>query len=297
MNNTLLKKALAKINERRLFAEDRARENLEIAFKNEVFKQNYKMQKEEEIEIAKKEAFNIHASYEKLNNLKNEQEFLLKNLGLNGTDIKPNYECKLCNDTGFIKGKTCECLKKEVNKQLFSYSGFTHKLATFEDSKINNLAYDLMKKWCESIPSKINVLISGHTGTGKTYLTECIASRLMQQNRIVLFTTAFNLNNSLLNYHISFDSKRNDIIEPFLTSEVLIIDDLGSEPMLKNVTKEYLYLVISERMQNNLPTIITTNLELGEILATYGERIFSRLVHKKTTLCLNLEGEDLRLKK
>jgi DNA replication protein DnaC len=61
--------------------------------------------------------------------------------------------------------------------------------------------------------------------------------------------------------------------------------------------KEYLYLILNERMLNNLSTIITTNLEPGEILTNYGERIFSRLVNKKTSICINLDGEDLRLKK
>ena len=40
---------------------------------------------------------------------------------------------------------------------------------------------------------KINVLICGGTGTGKTFLTQCVASKLMEQNKVVLFTTAFNL--------------------------------------------------------------------------------------------------------
>ena len=119
----------------------------------------------------------------------------------------------------------------------------------------------------------------------------------MERSRVVLFTTAFNLNNSLLNYHVTFDSKRQDIIAPYLDTEVLIIDDLGTEPILKNVTKEYLYLIINERMLNHLPTILTTNLEMQDILVNYGERIFSRLVNKKTSIALNLDGEDLRLKK
>lgn len=297
MNNKILKKAMAIIDERRQFADDRARKFLQIALKDEEFNVLYKKQKAEEIELARKEAYGETANYHVIEDLKHKQEFILNKLGLNGTDIYPNYECKDCSDTGYQHGKPCVCLKKEINKQLFAYSGFTEKLACFSDSTVNHPAFDLMQKWCDTKSNKINVLISGHTGTGKTFLTQCIASRLMERNRVVLFTTAFNLNNSLLNYHISFDAKRNEIIDPFLTSEVLIIDDLGTEPMLKNVTKEYLYLIINERMLNHLPTVITTNLELQDILTTYGERIFSRLVNKKTSIAINLEGEDLRLKK
>lgn len=296
MNRTLLKKAEQKIAERRISADDRARKNLEIALSDKEFKKLYVQQKEEEMEIAKKLAFGETVDYKKLDLIKKIQEALLNAHNLNAIDIKPNYECKFCGDTGYIKGVPCECLKREINKELLEFSGFSHKLATFEQDTSNHSAYNLMQKWCDTNSNKINIVISGHTGTGKTFLTECIASRLMERSRVVLFTTAFNLNNSMLNYHISFDSKRSEIISPYLESEVLIIDDLGTEPMLKNVTKEYLYLILSERMLAGKATIITTNLELGDILTTYGERIFSRLVNKKTSICINIDGDDLRLK-
>lgn len=297
MNRTLLKKAQSVIDKRRQFADERARENLLIALKNEEFKKLYTKQKELEIELARKDAYGEKVDYSQINKIIEQQEHLLKNKNLNGTDIRPNYECKLCGDTGYIKGDPCTCLKQEINKVLLSFSGFTHKLATFEENTMNHPAYPLMQKWCDTQSNKLNIFIYGHTGTGKTFLTECIADRLIKNSRVTLFVTAFNLNNALLNYHISFDANRNDIIDPFLTTEVLIIDDLGSEPQLKNVTKEYLYLIINERMLNNLPTIVTTNLEPGEILTNYGERIFSRLINKKTSIAINLDGEDLRLKK
>lgn len=296
MNNTLLKKAEKRIAEKRISADDRARKNLEIAYTNPEFKELYNQKREEEIQIAQKLAFDEKVDYSKLKKITAKQEDVLKKVGLNGIDIKPNYECKLCDDTGYIHGHPCECLKKEINKELMAFSGFTHKLSTFEENTTSHPAYPLMQKWCDTKSNKINIVISGHTGTGKTFLTECIASRLMEKSRVVLFTTAFNLNNSMLNYHISFDAKRSEIIDPYLTTEVLIIDDLGTEPMLKNVTKEYLYLILNERMLSNLPTIITTNLEMPDILTTYGERIFSRLVNKKTSICINIDGEDLRLK-
>ena len=154
-----------------------------------------------------------------------------------------------------------------------------------------------MQKWCDVKNDKTNILICGHTGTGKTFLTECIADRLMQKNRLVLFTTAFNLNNAMFNYHISLDANRDEIIKPYMDSEVLIIDDLGTEPLKKNVTQEYLYLILNERMLSHKSTIITTNLMPKDIMETYGERLASRLFNKKTSIMINLEGDDLRLKK
>ena len=297
MNDKILKKAMSRIDSRRQYAEDRARDNLIIAYKNAEFKNIYNNLRELEIETARKEAYGEPVNKKEILLLSQKLEFCLKNIGLNGTDISPNYECKYCNDTGYVKGHLCECLKKEINKELMAYSGFTHQLATFDDDEYNNPAFALMQKWCNIKNDKINILICGHTGTGKTFLTECIASRLMQKGKLVLFTTAFNLNNSMFNYHISLDPNRDDIINPYIESEVLIIDDLGSEPLKKNVTQEYLYLILNERMLNHKQTIITTNLMPKDILETYGERIFSRLVNKKTSIMVNLESEDLRLKK
>ncbi|MBE7082376.1 MAG: hypothetical protein E7378_01665 [Clostridiales bacterium] len=297
MNNKILDKAMARITARRIFAEEQANRFLQQAYQNQEFKELYKQQKEQEIELARKEAYGETVDYSILEELHHKQEFVLNKLGLNGTDLTPNYECVYCHDTGYVKGAPCACLKKEINKELMEYSGFSHRLATFEDNKYDHPAFDLMQKWCNTKSTKINVLISGHTGTGKTFLTECIASELMSKNGLVLFTTAFNLNNKMLNYHISFEAGRDEIIKPFLDCEYLIIDDLGTEPMLKNVTKEYLYLIINERMLAGKPIIITTNLDMNDILVTYGERIFSRLVNKKTSIAICLEGEDLRLKK
>lgn len=297
MNEKILKKALLRIDEKRQYAEEKAKNNLLLAYKNPEFKKLYNTKRELEIEIARREVYGEPVNRKELTLLSQKLEFCLKDMDLNGTDILPNYECKDCSDTGYINGKPCDCLKAEINKELLNFSGFTHKLATFEDNNYNSPAYDLMKKWCDVKSDKTNILICGHTGTGKTFLTECIASRLIEKYKLVLFTTAFNLNNSMLNYHISFDSNRENIIKPYLETDVLIIDDLGSEPMLKNVTQEYLYLILNERMLAKKSTIITTNLMPKDILNTYGERIFSRLSNKKVSIMINLESDDLRLKK
>lgn len=295
MNSKILAKAEARITVKRQLAEEIANKNLLKVYKDEDFKNLYQKQKELEIDLAKKDAYGEKVDYSVISNIKKEQEFILKKYNFTLKDIYPNYSCKKCQDNGYVVGELCDCLKQEINKELFAYSGFSKKLVTFNDNKISHPAFNLMEKWCDVKTEKINVLISGGTGTGKTFLTECVASKLMDNNKTVLFTTAFNLNNAMLNYHISFDSNRNQILEPFLTCEVLIIDDLGTEPMLKNVTKEYLYYIVNERMLNSLSTIITTNLNIKDIMDTYGERVMSRLSNKKTSIMINLVNDDMRL--
>ena len=124
---------------------------------------------------------------------------------------------------------------------------------------------------------------------------ECMADNLIKNENIVFWTSAFNLNQLLLKYHTTFDETKLDYISNLLDADYLFIDDLGTEPILKNVTVEGLYNIISERVENNKKTIISTNLNPDEIQQTYGERIFSRLLNKSNSLCINIENKDLRL--
>ena len=226
MNGAILRKALARIDAKRQLANEEARNNLLKAYENLDFKDVYEELRSEEKEVAKREAYGEVVDYNRLSYLKDKQNHVLKTIGLKEEDIYPNYSCKKCGDTGYVKGEVCDCLKREITKELFEYSGFTKKLATFEQSKYNAPTVEFMKKWCNAKTDRKTVLIYGHTGTGKTFLTECIASKLMAKNKVVFFTTAFALNNAMLNYHISFDAQREEILKPYTTSEVLIIDDL-----------------------------------------------------------------------
>ena len=114
MNDKILKKATSKITERRQHANDRARENLLKAYTAPEFKELYNAQRETEIELARRHAYNEDFSKEqaKLAEISLKQEFCLRALGLNSTDLYPNYECKDCNDTGYKMGHMCDCLKK-----------------------------------------------------------------------------------------------------------------------------------------------------------------------------------------
>ena len=104
----------------------------------------------------------------------------------------------------------------------------------------------------------------------------------------------------IADFRISYGSCRCGCLHAYLKNcnvncDVLFLDDLGSENKIKNVTNEYLYLVLNERMLNHKKTVITTNLNLAQIQDVYGERIFSRLMHKKHSLKIKMEGKDLRV--
>ncbi len=305
----IISKAKNIIKQKRQKAESDSAKVFDDAMQNVSFATNAKNITNLEIEIAKKEFSNQDTSAESelLDVLKKERKSILKKLGLKEEDFLPKYSCKKCNDTGIYKDKFCNCLNQEINNLLTQDLGLNiDKSHTFKscDKKFleeNGLSesYNNMSKWVEKFPTSKykNFVFVGPAGGGKTYLTECIANALIEKQIVVNFVTAFNLNNLMLKYHTTFDETKNNILEGYINCPLLIIDDLGTEPILKNVTKEYLYLILNERIINDRCTIVTTNLSPDGLIDRYNERIFSRLFNKQNSLKINFSNQDLRLKK
>lgn len=291
--------------------EKQASENLARANSNSAYGQLDALERQLVLEISKKKTKDesFKNLKQNLETIRQEKKKVLEKLGLKMEDLKPNYKCKICSDTGFVAGKPCECYKKRKNKELIKAFGLSiDKNCSFDcfDTKICKNAKQaenlqklakILEKWAENYPNnqKNNIILLGKTGVGKTYLSSCLANELIKRDRVVCFVSAFYMNESFLKYHTSFDANKSSWIEPFIESDVLFIDDLGTEPVLKNVTKNYLYLVLSERERFNRPVIITTNLTLLDLNNRYDERICSRLFNKRNANLFLIDGDDLRL--
>lgn len=304
LNSKLIKDAQKVIDHNRKTAEAKAEQVLQKALANDEFKNNFLAIKEAEFENARCEAYGEKQKYNTEILYKLQQD-ILKKLNLKNTDLQPNYVCKNCNDTGYSNGEMCGCLKSVINKKLFEKSGFNKTLNTFENTNCDifdnkdkaQTLYNSMQKWCNKQNPYNIIVLCGKAGVGKTHLMECMASSLIANDHIVYFVSAFNMNQALLKYHTTFDETKAYSLEDLLEPEYLFIDDLGTEPIFKNVTVEGLYNIISDRLSNNKKTIISTNLGLADIERVYGERIFSRIVNQKVSLCFNIQNSDLRLKK
>jgi len=109
-----------------------------------------------------------------------------------------------------------------------------------------------------------------------------------------MFLTAFEAVERMLKYHTTFDATKFSYLAPMLDCDVLIIDDLGSESMFKNVTVEYFFHVINERRLANKTTVITSNLTVDEIGIRYGERTASRLFDKSACYTAEFNFADSR---
>ncbi len=223
----------------------------------------------------------------------------------NFSSIFPQYSCKHCEDNGYIDGKMCDCLKKEITNILIEQSGFG-KLEKFEDSNFSKFQnqeemkklYTLMQNWCnQNPPTKTLIYLSGGTGVGKTHLVKCMANALIENSKVVNLVTAFSMNQDLVKAFTSFDNDlREQTLQKYLDCEYLFIDDLGTEIKQKGISVNMLYLILNERKMRGLSTIITSNLNINDVRDQYDERISSRIIDKTTSICIRLNGEDLRLK-
>lgn len=234
-------------------------------------------------------------------NLKKEYEKRLKELKIGS--IEPLYSCKKCKDVGVTENGYCECLIDEVNKILKKESGFLEleefdkaNFNLFEDKKMMKTLYSKMQKWCLSDFDKTIILLSGNTGVGKTHLTKCMANELIKRHKLVLLTTSFSMHQDFMKSYSTRDlEEKQQLLSRYLNAEILFIDDLGTELRNPNITISYLYQVLNERRINKRPTVITTNLNLNDIYDYYDERIFSRIADKTTSICVYIEGKDIRL--
>lgn len=232
----------------------------------------------------------------------------LKKYGYSENDFEYVPSCPICKDTGSVDGKMCSCIREIYIKKLGELCEIERRAPfTFDDSDLGlvkdegqkealQAVYNFAKKYADRLPNvKLkNILFSGTVGTGKSCLASAIARRVVQRGYAAYVMSAFEFNNKLLECHLAPAAAKASVLEYILTADLLVIDDLATEPMLKNVTAEYLLLVLDERQRRGLSTIITTNFDQSKLAAHYGERILSRLIDKNSFRSFYLSGNDLR---
>lgn len=329
MNTTILKSLLVIYEQKRNRKIEEA-ENRKI----ELYKQNPRFEEIDSalssLSInASKNLINSN-NFEYLNNLRKEIEQLKqekKNLLISVTNdenyLNPIFDCPLCQDTGYItenyNTKMCNCLRQQIYNMEYNKSNttslennnFSNFLSTVysEDvdrekyksdisprqniEKIKNAAIDFIDKFDD--PVQNNLLFTGNTGLGKTFLSGCIANELMKAGKNVLYQTAPVMLDTIIEYR--FGKTDDSIYKSILDVDLLIIDDLGTESM-NSMKYTELFNVINTRLlgQNNkvTKTIISTNLDIQNMFKTYDERIVSRLIGNYDIY--RFYGEDIRLK-
>lgn len=251
---------------------------------------------------------------EDLSLLTAKKKALLISAGLPAEYLDPIYDCLDCQDTGYIEGRKCHCFKQQMIDILYEQSNIQNLLSSDNFDMLSYEYYqgeDLIRfenavKTCQNFVTSFskkhgslsyeNLFFYGTVGTGKSFLSGCVAKELLEQEFSVIYFSSIELFNMLARY--SFDIKAKDslynIFEDLYNCDLVIIDDLGTEVTNSFVTSQ-LFSCLNERHLRRKSTVISTNLSLEELRDRYSDRIFSRIT-SNYQIC-KLSGPDIRIYK
>ncbi|MDK2934829.1 MAG: replication protein DnaC [Clostridiales bacterium] len=227
------------------------------------------------------------------------------------------YKCKKCKDTGYVNNTMCKCFEQKLIEAAYAQSNLAAILDTQNFDSFDFSYYSdtvdpneniSPRKNMESIfqtcfnfvknfdHSDENLLLYGAPGLGKTFLSSCIAKDLLDKGKSVFYQTAFKIFGLLEDYKFnrSEELTTQQQINKLFDVDLLIIDDLGTE-FVNTYTSSAFFNILNSRLMDKRKTIISTNLNMEDLVNLYSNRVVSRLLGHYTPL--KFFGEDIRKQK
>ena len=176
----------------------------------------------------------------------------------------------------------------------------------FEITKKNKFAYEIAKKYADEfekyLKSGLGLMFTGSYGAGKTHLAAAICHELIKKGFQPIFGTMITLLEKIKATYDEYALENEEqIINKYLSCDLLIIDDLGKEKP-SEWALEKLYYIINSRYEAMKPVVITSNYDIERLKVRLtlkdnsetAEAIISRLYE----MCrgVHLDDEDYRKK-
>ena len=220
-------------------------------------------------------------------------------------EIAAEGEFPLCQDTGYVGSpikKKCACRLKLEQQDLVeagrinereAFSGFREDIYPDEASrKEGKTICVLCQRFADALPAPKfpQLLLFGQAGRGKSFMGNAIAARAIERGIDTLRLTAYRMTEEVMN---GFSNNASPLPR-FTQVPLLVLDDLGTEPLIPNVTKESLFAIADQRNTSRLATVYISNLNADELTERYGERIASRITDASITKAIRFTGDSLR---
>ena len=211
----------------------------------------------------------------------------------------PNFSLRSADDV------LAELFAYEYNKRMskriqdgLKNSNLKYKAATLDstlnepDRKIDVNAVNALSE-CKWIDSRSNLLITGKTGTGKTYLGCALGISAIHKSKSVLYTKASTMINNLSD--LSRQGEYSVGLETYTKPELLIIDDFGL--MSLDIERCLHMFEVLDAREGNGSVMVISQLPVKawyELFKSnvYADSCLSRLTGK--ALRLELDGRDMR---
>lgn len=255
--------------------------------------------------------------------LKKEKEALLKSINIPKDYLDIKYDCDICKDTGYVfengSSVMCNCLKQNIYNLEYNQNNIDNQ--TFDNfninlfsDKVNEKKYNSnispreniidIKKAAENFilnfdnSTTKNLIFTGGTGLGKTFISNCIINELLKKGNTVMYQTAPVMLDNLISDLFAKPENQAGISKSLLSVDLLVIDDLGTETM-NDIKFTELFNIINTRLlhssNSTTKTIISTNLNMKNLSQKYDERIVSRF-GGYYNIC-RFFGDDIRIQK
>lgn len=222
--------------------------------------------------------------------------------------------CPHCDGTGYIGSTMCECLhelcrqeqKKELTHLLLNEESFDDFQLDYYPDKVDtalgvNIRAFMKKTYQHCVQyaatfseESENLLFSGATGLGKTFLSACIARCVADKGYSVIYESATHLFSKLEKARFNGDVVAQKEAEKYTECDLLILDDLGTE-MVSHFITTSLYTLINDRILSKKATIVSTNLTNEDLEKRYSHQIVSRL--RGCYRRIAFLGDDIRVLK
>ena len=246
---------------------------------------------------------------EELHVLADKRRALLAENGYPEDFLQPVYDCPDCHDTGYINGQKCHCFRQAEIALLYEQSNLKRMLekenfdtlsyAFFQGNELEiyRQAVEKCKNFLTNFKSSYqNLFFYGTVGTGKTFLSNCIAKECLDTGCSVLYFSAASLFELLSRNTFNYKAREDmdALCADLYGCDLLVIDDLGTETATA-LTLSHFFTCINERLLRQKSIIISTNLSLEDCRNRYQDRIFSRIA-SNFEFC-KLTGPDIRMYK
>ena len=220
--------------------------------------------------------------------------------------------CPHCGGSGYVGSTMCACLqelcRQEQRKELTLLHAGNETFQNFRlgvypdrlDGELRVNIRDFMRKTYQSCWNYANnftmhagnLLFSGNTGLGKTFLSACIARTVSDKGYSVVYESATHLFSRMEQAKFGGDEEARAFVQRYQECDLLIIDDLGTE-MGGQFTVSALYTLLNDRLLAGKPMIISTNLNPEDFAHRYSPQIASRLDGQFKLLFFL--GDDIRV--
>lgn len=245
------------------------------------------------------------------------RDALLAASGRSPLALEPKYTCSLCQDMGVAEGKTCACVRREMQRlrreEIEAMSSLS--VTSFDTMKLDyypntpdpktgrsvrqymaELLADLRDYADEFDLDSENLMLTGNAGLGKTHAALAVAGAALDKGYDVIYISSPDFFSRVETLHFGSDpaGEKDALLDTVGGADLLILDDLGTE-FNSSFVISTLYSLLNDRLGRRRPTILTTNIVDGTLLEKlYTEKVASRI---SAFVPYRFLGDDIRLKK